>query len=209
MVKQARTTRKKLLEEAKTLFAARGFYGTSLSDVATRVSISKPSLLHHFPSKEKLYGAVLEEIAARILQELERDIAASHNPREQLHRFVDGFSLWSRTHRRDALILMRELLDNPERAPRATTWYFTPFFKGLMSIVESGQRSGLFKPVNAQSFIYNLIGAYHYFIIMLPTLKQILDADSYKNVLENQHLELKQMIDDRLLRQHVPTGAYV
>ncbi len=201
MVRQARSTRKKLLEEAKKLFAAKGFYGTSLRDVAARVGISKPSLLHHFPSKEKLYGAVLEDIAGRILQELERDMAASANPREQLHRFVDGFSEWSRGFRLDALILMRELLDNPERAPRATTWYFTPFFKGLKSIVESGQRSGLFKPVNAQSFIYNLIGAYHYFIIMLPTLKQMLDADSYRNVLENQHLELKQMIDDRLLRQ--------
>src|SRR5690348_17790026 len=140
MVKERKPTRELLLEEAKKLFAAKGFYGTSLQDIAGRVDISKPSLLHHFPSKEKLYGAVLKEIAERILQELQRDIASSDDEREQLHHFVDGFSQWSRGNHQDALILMRELVDNPERAPHAANWYFTPFFEGLVSIVESGQR---------------------------------------------------------------------
>ncbi|WP_402463372.1 TetR/AcrR family transcriptional regulator [Isoptericola aurantiacus] len=50
----------RILREAVTLFAEKGFAATSLGDVAAASDISKAGLLHHFGSKEGLYGAVLE-----------------------------------------------------------------------------------------------------------------------------------------------------
>src|SRR3954471_14388136 len=56
--------RGQILSEATRLFAAHGFDGTTLQIVADAVGVAKPSLLHHFPSKEALRLAVLEQMLA-------------------------------------------------------------------------------------------------------------------------------------------------
>ena len=80
-------TKDKLLSTATVLFSKNGFYGTSINDVAAEVSVSKQGLLHHFPSKEKLYAAVrggiktvlIPEENAKDLDEIDNKVIKSLN----------------------------------------------------------------------------------------------------------------------------------
>ncbi len=75
------------MQAAIRLLAQRGYRGTSLAAVAAEVEMSQPGLLHHFPSKERLLLAVLEE---RDREDLERvaDTLAGSGIRQALEAVV-------------------------------------------------------------------------------------------------------------------------
>jgi AcrR family transcriptional regulator len=53
--------RKAIVQAALELFAAKGARGTSVADVAEKVGITPPAVLHHFGTKDDLLLAVVEE----------------------------------------------------------------------------------------------------------------------------------------------------
>lgn len=75
--------RRQILDEAARLFASAGFRGVTTRDVAARVGITEAALYRHFPSKEAIYTAILEErmASADPLAALE-DAAAAGRDRE-------------------------------------------------------------------------------------------------------------------------------
>jgi AcrR family transcriptional regulator len=58
---RASERREQILAVAADAFAIAGFRGTSLAEVAAKVGVSQPGLLHHFGSKEALILAVLQK----------------------------------------------------------------------------------------------------------------------------------------------------
>jgi len=51
--------RAEILDAAIKVFSEAGFHGGSLREIAERVGLSQPGLLHHFANKERLLEAVL------------------------------------------------------------------------------------------------------------------------------------------------------
>ncbi len=58
-------TRKKILDQALELFAARGYDAVSVGEIAEAVGIKAPSLYNHFPSKQAIFDALVASTAAR------------------------------------------------------------------------------------------------------------------------------------------------
>lgn len=191
-------TKTRILQAALLAFSKTGFYGTSINSIAEAVSIKKPSLLHHFSSKEKLYGAVLELISSRLMSELHMAIDAGTDEKKQLLAIMDSFYRWGKEQPTEATLLLREMLDNPQRAASAHNWYLAPWLESLVQLIRNGQKHGHFKAVEPMAFLYNVIGAQHYFVVSQPTLKQILSAADYKSLLKQQREELLNLIELRL-----------
>ncbi len=54
------STRDRILREGARLFAARGYHGVSMREVAEAVGVTKPALYHHYADKEALFLAIME-----------------------------------------------------------------------------------------------------------------------------------------------------
>jgi AcrR family transcriptional regulator len=59
---EARNTRERILDAALELFAAQGFAGTSLRQIAQVVGIKESAIYAHFASKEAMYQTLFEHI---------------------------------------------------------------------------------------------------------------------------------------------------
>ena len=61
--------RREIVQATLELFTKRGARGTSVADVAERVGISAPAVLHHFGTKDDLLMAVVQERDKRVAVE--------------------------------------------------------------------------------------------------------------------------------------------
>jgi AcrR family transcriptional regulator len=85
--------RRQLLDVALQLFAARGFHGASMDDLAEAAGVTKPVLYQHFGSKRELYLEVLDDVGNRLLEAIGKAAAAAGGPRQQVE---NGFSAYFR-----------------------------------------------------------------------------------------------------------------
>src|SRR5262245_61298690 len=92
-----RQTRQAILDAALNLFAEKGYFGTSLRDIAREVGIRESAIYNYFPRKEALFEALIvseaEARAERFTAVLERPIDDVCVTLERLAIFlVDSFS---------------------------------------------------------------------------------------------------------------------
>ena len=87
------STRERLHEVAAELFAERGYAGASMSDIAKRVGVRKPSLYNYCSSKEDLFVTLLdsslEEWSAASGPALDEAGSCRQRLRSHLHATVD------------------------------------------------------------------------------------------------------------------------
>ncbi|MET9108434.1 TetR/AcrR family transcriptional regulator [Streptomyces zhihengii] len=95
--------REQLLDIGRTLFAEKGFEGTSVEEIAAKAGVSKPVVYEHFGGKEGLYAVVVDREMRQLLDMVTGALTAGH-PRELLEQaafalldyieaYTDGFRI--------------------------------------------------------------------------------------------------------------------
>ncbi len=165
--------RAQILDAAEKLFARAGFHGTSVRDVAAELDIPTASLLHHFPRKERLYGAVLERIAGQLDHALTQSTKGGTGHVEKLRKLTRKFALWSLRRPDHCTLLLRELLDNAPRIAEARRLHLQPVVEKFASFIRGGQREGVFRDIDPVMFVIHLTGSTSYFCVVQPTLSRV------------------------------------
>ncbi len=57
---------KAVIDAAITEFRAKGFKAANMDDIAKRADVSKRTVYNHFPSKEALFGAIMQEMMSML-----------------------------------------------------------------------------------------------------------------------------------------------
>ena len=168
----ANDTREQFLDTAEALFAERGFYGVSIAAIADELGLTKQALLHHFGSKEKLYGEVLKRISESFVRKGYSPIP-DEDPAEALKGFLMTLATRPNGGSVRTQLLMRELLDNKRRAETAGTWYLKGFLNWLIDCVRAIPAWRDASRAEALALVYQLLGAINYYGVSEPTLRGI------------------------------------
>ena len=108
-------------EAALTLFAQRGYHGTALRDIAAELGIRTPSLYNHIDSKQELLRGILVTTTEQVWSDFETAVAGVTDVTERLRRAVVTYALRHALHRREALIVNRDV-ESLEERPGPRSW---------------------------------------------------------------------------------------
>jgi AcrR family transcriptional regulator len=76
--------RHQLIDIARSLFAERGYEGTSIEEIAQRANVSKPVVYEHFGGKEGLYAVVVDREMSALLDRITSSLTKMTNNRSRL-----------------------------------------------------------------------------------------------------------------------------
>ncbi len=76
-----------ILAAAEAVFAERGFGGATMAAIAARAGVPKPNVHYYFPTKEKLYRAVVEQVLTAWL-DAAHSFDSSADPAEALTAYI-------------------------------------------------------------------------------------------------------------------------
>jgi len=86
------STREEILNESLDLFAKKGYYGTSMREIAKAVGIKGSSIYNHFSGKEDIFSELFNYLAPLNLESeksQEKFLAAEDDPLEALNYFAN------------------------------------------------------------------------------------------------------------------------
>jgi AcrR family transcriptional regulator len=193
-----RASRKAILAAAADVFAENGYRGTSLTEIANRVGMTQPGLLHHFSTKDQLLLAVVQTHEDSSEHLAVMDALTPENFR--LSDAVEKLAASNAGARQEQLLLTTL---SAEAVPRDHPLhdYFTQRYRryrrGLATIVSGAQENGLVREdVNAQELAREIIAT--------------LDGLHLQWLLDPREINLKKALRayaERLERDLAPTSV--
>ncbi|HLK41553.1 MAG TPA: helix-turn-helix domain-containing protein [Polyangiaceae bacterium] len=143
---------------ATRLFAAHGFEGTALQDIADAVGVTKPAVLHHFPSKEHVRQAVLDAILTHWNEALPRLLLAATASHD---RFDAVFGETLRFFAADpdrARLIVRETLSRPAEMRRLLKGPVRRWLAAVADYVRAGKANGRhYADVDPEAYVVHVL----------------------------------------------------
>lgn len=147
-----------VLAAAAELFVTRGFHGTTLSDVAARLNVTKPAIYYYFSSKDE----ILVECTKRALEATEafcaEDDRLAGTGRERLARFMVWYAENATTPFGMCLMRIAEQDVEPETQKQLTAAKRT-IYRRLRQLVDLGLEDGSIAPCDARVAAFTIAGA--------------------------------------------------
>jgi AcrR family transcriptional regulator len=160
--------RQQILKAATTLFAERGFYGTTTRQIADKVGVKEIILFRLFPNKRDLYWAVIEAKCAprpewnRLREllgmDLEEDERFARIARGILERHLNDTTL--------TRLLLFSSLESHELTERFYRTYLAEFYDLLAGYIRRRIREKKFRRVDPLLAARGFIGMVFYHILV-------------------------------------------
>ena len=198
---QPRPRKEEILDVATTLFAERGFDGTSMNDVAERVGMRKASLFYHFATKDALYEAVLDRLVRELGDSLSAVYTSEGTLVERLEAAADAVSVAVSGRPFVARLLLRETMDWGPVISGKLLPTVLAVMEGGAAFIEMGQRQGVFVDGDPKQLVLTALGAHLLPFATVQLVERFAGVDPFSpGFVEARRIALRRQVHDMIVR---------
>jgi AcrR family transcriptional regulator len=158
---QKKNTRKLIIDVALNQFAKDGLTAARTSDIASAAKVSHGTVFAHFPTREILLDAVIEEFGMRITSRLHELISHNRGMKEVLEAHIKGISGYEGFYTR--LISEGRLLNESSRNSLIMIQSAISFH--MIQVAEKEIKAGKIRPMPVDLLFNTWIGLVHHYLI--------------------------------------------
>lgn len=177
----ARDRRLQIMEAAKELFARQGLEGTTTRAIAACARVNEAIIFRHFPSKEDLYWAIIDqqcEVGAW-QQTLHRQLSSGASDREVFASIAEDILTRRAKDSSLSRLLLFSALENQQRSQRFFQTHVVAYYELIAEYIRSRIDAGALRAVNpllaARGFVGMIV--YHSLIQEIYGGKRYQDFD--------------------------------
>jgi len=185
---QSEATRARLLSEARTLFAERGYAHVGTEEIVRAAGVTRGALYHQFADKRDLFAAVFEELEGELILEAAGRMIGQDDPLEAMKAACRGWLEACARPEAQQIVL----LDAPA-VLGYETWREIGERHGLgavMAAVQAAIDAGVLEPQPVRPLAHVLVGA------LDEAALYVARADDPKSALAEMDLVLSRMVDN-------------
>lgn len=202
---QRERTRARLLEVALKIFAARGFEGTSVRDIASAADVNHGMIKYYFKNKDQLWRSAVAFLFERMESELygehseDQGVDELTQTKNRLRRYVR----YCARHPEHARIMVQESIRDNDRLRWAVDTFISPQHDAARKNRMKSAAKGIWPDIPEASLAYIIVAAAQMPFVLAPELRHLYDVDMFEDKNIEAHADA---LITMLLEHKAPTS---